>query len=53
MFYSLSSAFYFFGDKIFADNLKDEIRPSLNLNNRLRIYQYVAMNRVRENGKPL
>ena len=36
-----------------ADNLKDEIRPSLKLNNRLRISQYVAMNRVREKGKSL
>ena len=43
---SLSSTFYFIGDKIYADHFKDEITPSLRANESPKISQYVAMNRV-------
>ena len=40
------------GDKISADHFKDEIAPSLKANNRLKFDQDVALNHVREKGKP-
>ena len=52
MLYSLSSIFFFIGDKISADSLKDEITPSLKANDRLKFDQDVAFNCVIEKGKP-
>ena len=52
MFCSLSSSFYFIGDKIADDHFKDEIAPSLKANDKLKFAQYLTLNRVRENGKP-
>ena len=43
--------FYFIGDKISADILKDKITPLLKANDRLKLTQDVALNRVREKGK--
>ena len=48
----MSSTSYFDGDKIDADYFKDEIIPSLKANGRLKIYQHVEMNYVRDKGKP-
>ena len=52
MLCSLSSEFYFIGDKSYVDNLKDEITPSLQANDRLKFSQNVALNHVREKIKP-
>ena len=52
MFFSISSIFFFIVNKISADNFKNEITPSLKANNGLKLDQYVALNRVREKGKP-
>ena len=52
MFYSFSSAFFFIGDKIAADNLKDEITTSIKANNRLKCDQDVSLHSVRDKGKP-
>ena len=52
MFCALSYKFIFIGDKISANILKYEITPSLKANGRLRFAQNVALNRVREKGKP-
>ena len=49
----LSSAFYFICDKIADDRFKDEIKPLLKANSRIKFVQYVEMNRVREKGIPL
>ena len=48
----MSSAFYFFGDKIYADSFINEITPSLKANDGLKFSQDVAFNNVREKGKP-
>ena len=52
MLCSLSSEFYFVGDKIATDSFKDEIAPYIKKNKRLKIPQYVAINHVREKVKP-
>ena len=49
---SLSSEFYFIGNKIAADCFKDEITPSLKANDRLKFAQDMALNNVIEKGKP-
>ena len=49
VFCSLSSAFYFIGDKIAADNFIREITPSLKAEDRLKFSQDVALNHVRDN----
>ena len=51
MLSSLSSEFYFIGDKFYADFLQDENTPSLKENDRLKLYQDVALNHVTEKGK--
>ena len=51
MFCTFSYSFYFIGDKIVADLFKDEIRPSLKENDRIKFAQDVALNNVREKGK--
>ena len=48
----VSSNFFFVGDSFFADSFKDVIIPSLKANTRLKLAQDVAMNHVREKGKP-
>ena len=53
MLFSLSYAFYFVGNKTAADRFKDEITPLIKSNRRLKFAQDVAMNHVREKGKPL
>ena len=53
VFYSLSHAFFFIGDKIAAKFLKDKIISSLKANNRLKMSQDAALNRIREKGKPI
>ena len=50
MFCSLSSIFYFVADKISADCFKDEIKPSLKENYRLKYDQDVTMNSVKREG---
>ena len=50
---SLSSAFYFIGDKIAADRVKYNIKPSLKSNNRFKFAQDVKTNCGRERGKSL
>ena len=52
MFCSLLYAFHFVGDKIASDSFKDETTPLLKSNDRLRFSQDVAMNNVKEKGKP-
>ena len=52
MFYSLSSKLLFIGDTIASDCFKEEITPSLKANDRLKLPQYVALDRVRKRGKP-
>ena len=52
MLFLLSSAFYFVGDKIATENIKYKITSSLNSNYRLKFPQDVAINFVREKGKP-
>ena len=47
MLCSLSSVFYFIGDKISAHCLKDDIKPSLRANSRLKYALDVALNLVR------
>ena len=47
----LSPTFYFIGDKISAQNFKDEISPSLKTNDWLKISQDVALNNAGENRK--
>ena len=47
LLFSLSSEFYFIGDKI-----KDEKSSSLKTNDRLKLDQYVALNHLRKKGKP-
>ena len=44
---SVSSEFYFLGDKIIADWFKDEITPSLKSNYWLKLSQDMALNHVR------
>ena len=51
VFCSFSYSFYFIGDKRFAGYFKDEIRPSLKANDRLKFSQDVALDHVREKGK--
>ena len=51
MFCSLSSEFYFIGDKIAADCFKDETTPSLQSKDRLKFNQDVALNHIREKLK--
>ena len=51
-FCSLLFLFYLFGDEISADCFKDEITPSSKPNDRLKIAQDVALNHVRNKGKP-
>ena len=48
---SLPPVFYFVGDKIDADHLKDEISPSLKAEDSLKFAQNLAMNNLREKGK--
>ena len=50
--FSLSSSFFFIGDKIDTDCFKYEIKPSLKSNYRIKFCRDVAMNRVRDQGKP-
>ena len=52
LFCSLSSTFYFIDDKITADGFKNEIKLLIKANTRLKCSQYVALNCVREKGKP-
>ena len=52
MFHSLSSEIFFLGDKISADSFKDEIIPSLKVNDRIKLSLYVVINNVRDHGKP-
>ena len=52
VFCSLSSLFYFVGDKISDDNFKDEIKPSFKASEGLTFAQGVVMNHAREKGKP-
>ena len=52
VFYSFSSTFYLVGDKTAADCFKDEIKPFLKAKKMLELSQNVAMNHVREKGKP-
>ena len=52
MFCLLTSAFYFIDDKIAADLKNMKLHPSLKGNYRLQFSQNVALNRVRETGKP-
>ena len=47
MFCLFSSELFFIGDKIAANNFKDEITPSLKSNDRLKFAQDVALNSVR------
>ena len=52
VFCSLSSAFYFIGDKIAVDHhVKDEITPLLKTNDGLKISQDFALNNLIEKGK--
>ena len=51
MLCSFSYIFHFIGDKIAVDNFKDEITPSLKADYRLKFYQDVATNSVREKEK--
>ena len=51
MFCSLSYALFFIGYKIYADRFKDEIKPSLKENDRLKFAHDVTLNHVREKGK--
>ena len=53
MFCSLSSVFYFIGDKIDVDHFKDEITPSLEVNDGFNFSQNVAFDHVRDKSKPL
>ena len=52
MFCSLSSVFYFVGDKNVADRFKYEITPSIKSNERLKFDHNISMNYVKEKGKP-
>ena len=49
---SLSSAFYFVGDKIVASRFLNESKSSIRENYRLKFSQDAALNHVREKGKP-
>ena len=49
--FSLSSEFYFIDDKISADCFKDEIKPSLKANCRLKFHQDLALNNLIEKVK--
>ena len=49
---SLSSAFYFIGDKFSVDIFNDEITPSLKENAGVKFDQYMALNHIREKVKP-
>ena len=51
MFYSLSSAFFFGGDKTDTNHFKYAISPPLKENKRLKFDPDVEMNHVREKGK--
>ena len=53
MICSLSSAFYFIGDKISADCFGDNNTLSLKENDRLKFTQDLALNHVIEKGKQL
>ena len=50
--FSLSSVFYFIGDKIAADIFEYEITPSLKANDRIQFDKGVVLNHVQEKGKP-
>ena len=52
VFCSLSSVFFFIGDKVAADILKDEIIPLINAKDRLKFSQDVALNNFIVKGKP-
>ena len=52
LFCLLSYVLFFIGEKITGDPFKDEITLSLNANDRLEFYPDVALNHVREKGKP-
>ena len=49
---SLLYEFFFVGDKISADNFKEKIIPSLKVNDRIKLAQDVAIDHVRDKGKP-
>ena len=51
VFFSLLSTFFFIGDKFADDCFKDKIRHSLKVNDRLKIYQDVALNNARKKVK--
>ena len=42
----------FIGDKIASGHFKDEITPSLKADDKIKCFQGVALNRVRNKGKP-
>ena len=52
MFCFVSSSFDFIGDKISAVHFRDEITTLLKANYRLKISQDMALNHVRDKGKP-
>ena len=52
MFCTLFDELYFIDDEIAADRFKDEITPSLKENDRIKFAQDMALNHVREKGKP-
>ena len=51
IFCSLSSEFFFIGDRVSADQFKYAISPLLKVNESLKFAQYVAMNNLKEKGK--
>ena len=51
MFYSLTSDFPFVDEKVAADSFNDEILLSLKYKDRIKCYQNVIMNNVKEKGK--
>ena len=51
-FFSFLYSFFFIGNKFSADRFKDGITPSLKANDRLTFSQDVALNYVRDKGKP-
>ena len=52
MFFSLSSTFYFIGNKIATEMFKEEIESLIKAKGRLRIYQNMAMNHVIDEVNP-
>ena len=50
--FSLSSVFYFIGDKIAADIFEYEITPSLKANDGIKFSQDLILNHVIDKGKP-